>query len=91
MWGYPDDLARSQDEAGRQQWLWKGVAGFNRSCKVTLYWRTLNVFSFRTLNIVSITKSNTGQKRFLYHSCMISVRGESGLVGKLVKNPVDQD
>ena len=34
VWGYPDDLARRHDEAGRQQWLWKGVAGFNRSYKV---------------------------------------------------------
>ena len=37
------------------------------------------------------TKYNTGQKRFLYRSRMMSVRGESGLVGKLVKKPVDQD
>ena len=34
MWGYPDDLDGSQDEVGRQQWLWKGVAGFSRCCEV---------------------------------------------------------
>ena len=37
------------------------------------------------------TKYKTGQKRLLYRSRMMSVRGESGLVGKLVKKPVDQD
>ena len=39
--------------------------------------------------VLSITKYNTGQKRFLYQSHMMSVRGESGLVGKLMKNPVE--
>ena len=34
VWGYPDDLDGSQDEVGRQQWLWKGVAGFSRCCEV---------------------------------------------------------